>query len=581
MSFVYRSDRDTNLVGSKGNTDLGPGQYLAAIEERNSPELKIPFNSNTFRSINNQKADIPGPGSYFQSKDDSNMIYGSRKNKSTDPIYKTFEYEQIGSIEPWGIVLKEDLKERKGFLSRERRFKVGLPPDETTPGPGYYTPANHVLKPKKAHPVKSRSIAKASGKMAIPSIPDRNRQGGYDYVQDEEGLKFIALNEEVENKNTIGPGAYDLNKDTYWQKKGTAWSKLQAPKEALFAKIQETNETVQEFEDAEDFIKRKEKALKDMQAYYRSNQERRKKIVGLFKKQEEIDPLASIAKDTPGPGYYYMNNENNGFRVKRVKESMQILGSTEKRFPEPKINSTVGPTSYFKEQRKSLNLELKQQKFKQPIKVFKDERESVSAGVSTVFSDTPGPGSYDPAPQGKPAYKLNKKVIFGSSEKRFVKPDEKKKEENPGPGSYLKQQNWRRHNTSYRKRMIKPERYPMELLAKEIEKEEDLIPPVGTYNPNLMFDIKGKVEKKVNKFSMVKAPFDSLVKRFEPLKAEDNLGPGYYHKEKIFKKSQPLVPFGAESNRFSEQKDSAIGPGMYNHGSYFDWNKKTYNVLYL
>ena len=61
-----------------------------------------------------------------------------------------------------------------------------------------------------------------------------------------------------------------------------------------------------------------------------------------------------------------------------------------------------------------------------------------------------------------------------------------------------------------------------------------------------------------------------------------NLGPGIYYKDNPFKVEQIKPPFHDSVIRMKDKNlGFEIGPGHYESRSYFDWNKKTYNVTYL
>ena len=61
-----------------------------------------------------------------------------------------------------------------------------------------------------------------------------------------------------------------------------------------------------------------------------------------------------------------------------------------------------------------------------------------------------------------------------------------------------------------------------------------------------------------------------------------NIGPGYYYKNKKPNQKQVYPPFKSNETRFNDiRKENNIGPGNYNRNSYFDWTKKSFNILYL
>ena len=118
-------------------------------------------------------------------------------------------------------------------------------------------------------------------------------------------------------------------------------------------------------------------------------------------------------------------------------------------------------------------------------------------------------------------------------------------------------------------------------------KSEYIEPGVGVYNPDKIYSIEYNLSKKVNKFSLIAAPFSSLVKRFDlSEQQESNLGPGYYHKNKRIVASQQQAPFSTKERKsFSQSNnrnlENKVGPGDYDIHSYFDWNKKSFNIQFL
>ena len=62
-----------------------------------------------------------------------------------------------------------------------------------------------------------------------------------------------------------------------------------------------------------------------------------------------------------------------------------------------------------------------------------------------------------------------------------------------------------------------------------------------------------------------------------------NLGPGYYYKEKKTVCKQMFPPFNQSDRKWKNQYvgEFLTGPGQYNTDSYFNWNKKTYNINFV
>ena len=117
-----------------------------------------------------------------------------------------------------------------------------------------------------------------------------------------------------------------------------------------------------------------------------------------------------------------------------------------------------------------------------------------------------------------------------------------------------------------------------------LNSERNKQPGAGDYCPELVNSLNYKIYKEA-KNSEKKPGFNNGQKRFfEPKnKYEDENHVGKYNilpKEKEF--SQQIRPFGskAERNSFDEERgrNNNIGPA-YRYDSYFDWNKKSFNML--
>ena len=137
MAFVNRSERNTMPLPE--NNDIGPGLYISPeIHGNNLKPNRVPFQTNVFRDFKIKK-DISniGPGYYY--KDDRHEKFLKYINKDEEmkksPIYRSIEFNDSG---PLNLVGLEDLRERKGFLSKDKRFKSETLFDELRPGPGSY-----------------------------------------------------------------------------------------------------------------------------------------------------------------------------------------------------------------------------------------------------------------------------------------------------------------------------------------------------------------------------------------------------------------------------------------------------------
>jgi len=136
--------------------------------------------------------------------------------------------------------------------------------------------------------------------------------------------------------------------------------------------------------------------------------------------------------------------------------------------------------------------------------------------------------------------------------------------------------------------------FPKNQEEDEIKNEKNKLPGVGQYNSDILFSLGYKVARNVNKFNSVSVPFNSVEKRFlnyNKKTAADSIGPGQYYKEKPGTTMRHTIsnspPFNTSADRVNGNQLYQLntvgntGPGSYNMASYFDWNKKSYNIQYI
>ena len=329
-----------------------------------------------------------------------------------------------------------------------------------------------------------------------------------------------------------------------------------------------------------------------------------------------------IKKNSPGPGYYYNQNTFSGFHKKQVPEYKQFFGSKLERFIKIKENSPLGPGTYFPTKPEFINKNNdnndNNNKNNQEILPFK-ERMACTMEHFAPFNlrgerfqkrhgakhfEVPGPGQYTIRGAFSATKDKNKKFYktftkFGSSERRFAdRGNSKWQYDTPGPGSYLNQDtnskigkltSYINLNNIYRGHVYNPNINNINHNGNIIinKKKVDIVPPVGLYHPEMIYTIDYNNRKKVVENNNIEGvAFDSgISKRNIDKKSTTgvNLGPGYYYKEKVIKGSQKFPPFSQSSKKWpdSSTEDMINGPGQYNLDSYFDWNKKTFNVNFV
>ena len=238
MAFVYRSSTRNNFLDIRPSP-LGPGEYdpeISKTEARNTHQnnmkyskiLKnpketpiVPFNSTSQRSpIMKYDNYIPGPGTYTLSK---NKKFINNNSLSAD--------KEIADI----IFLDSPCSNIKGFLSSEKRFNSNdnknINNKTSSPGPGSYEfKSNFITSIKPENKFLNGKYAPNKGKIytlpgsleqKISSIPDKTK-GKFKIIK---GILTEIKNSksDVEIKNTLGPGTYNLFQK--WETNGVGWDK--------------------------------------------------------------------------------------------------------------------------------------------------------------------------------------------------------------------------------------------------------------------------------------------------------------------------------------------------------------------
>ena len=219
--------------------------------------------------------------------------------------------------------------------------------------------------------------------------------------------------------------------------------------------------------------------------------------------------------------------------------------------------------------------------------------------LPTEKDDSPGPGEYTlknfaTAPSGK---KSKSKGKFGSNEKRFSDIlSSKWKYCVPGPGYYnpeeVKTQSFRPFKTFYKTKFFNLNKNKDLQIKKVVLNSKDKIkekaPPIGLYNPDMIFSIDYKNKKKVFETKKNKVAFDSTYNKkskHKKVQLNNNLGPGYYYHEKVERNLKPSPQFYLSENKTNcdwfKDSNPNIGPGKYDINNYFDWNKKSFNINFI
>ena len=574
MAFVYRADRDINLTTIE-TTQAGPGQYTQDIILKTEPESSIPFNTSSIRETS-YLSNGPGPAAYDTSRNILKKSYGIN---TTSPEYKTFD---TYTNEP-----KENL-----FISSEPRFK-NENSRYSIPGPGSY---NLII---------DRSINNGNNKNLIPknnlsyenfsplrisSIPSKGNCYGFNINKD--GVLILQDDPKINDKytgeknNSVGPGRYDvigkkkiLGNVTFNKAIGHNFLGKNSGKTSI---IDFEKEIPNKKKDIIIGINRER--LKRMKIYKNSNLALKDN-----EHKEDIDLTNNnnINKIFPGPGAYYSEYGNAIIKPKEKDIKFQNFGSSLSRslnsipreykndilqninmYPslDEKKNLNIKNYEYENQIRPNSNIEKKEEGEKILNKLKKDKKKQESIL---------GPGSYNPDNKfKKPTTKIQQ---FNIKQNRFPKNEYDNKV--PGAGAYLSQLNWVPPHKEFNKDKFQEEMILIELNRKK-KKKIFSGPSPAEYFPERAISIKTDVMKEFNKN---RPPFNFCDKRFRSFYKNNVIGVGSYNLRKDFKAKEGKVPFSVGEKRIEEEfvKDDGASPASYNRDSVFDWNKKSFNVLFV
>jgi hypothetical protein len=565
MAFVYRSERVIDL--SPERNELGPGQYIVVDKGNSIAENKAPFLSKSIKSQPPKKDDALGPGQYYR---DEKMI---QIQKFIQSSYK--EPVKVTLLDTFSKEIKSHLPDKLGFLVKDNRFKKIE--KEELPGPGYYYKDKVKSKMNKKNTLKR--IEHKTDIHRITSIPGKNYFG---YEIDPNGDAVMKTDPDKEIKhlgkgdNKIGPGQYNLDKPNDWIKKGTSeWEKS---KNKTMSKRSEQPEVVINYRDYSTIKKMQKERLVNVMT---ERQERQKEMMKMMNMEKDNYSLVEkqMFMDTPGPGYYHNNDMMSAFRPSTVPEKFQAFGRSTERFGPRYDDENIGPGTYFKDElskrhRNRLNSSSTMDKSTTSKKNFGFNSTTTRWRENKKVNEvSPGPGSYANFDDTRKTFTAT--GCFGSMEKRFI--ERKEALLTPGPGEYQFKTN--RPNIDVMRKMLKK---PEKTFTSTAIKDE--IPSVGTYNPDAVLTIQYKVNKNAANNNNYDNTYEATkFKCFDQKKSKDDsiLGPGYYYREKKVKHKQINPAFNSKDNRFREKSFQTVGPGNYNHSTYFDWNKKSYNILFL
>ena len=646
MAFVFKSEREVASDKIKTNSTLGPGEYLPLTEVRKYTVNKEPFMS-SLREPPQKINDVPGPGSYYH--DDTLIKY--LKNIQNEKISE--QNDKVHLIAKGGSVDLLPNTEKIGFNSKTKRFKVGGFDLSPGPGQYFPMMVKKKSKAAKLREEEYFSkqkikIKKINEFQRIPTIPSKIQEFGFDILDN--GSLVQKQNPDMyktfsgEKGDTVGPGSYEIEKPSNWRKTGTEWSKLKVErdfnKKIKTGKDSSTCLTSTNYSETGNNTKNSfyspTNANSIKKLNFTSNEtenntpsnlinitspdtakvKNRLKEKNIFKcrilncmrfngkKLKKKETFESVIRGNfPGPGYYYDPFRTSSFFFKPTPEFKQFFGSKLERFTPIVIQdqNNLGPGQYFE---KNMN------KTSIGFAPFSTKTNRFYASfIPDNKDDIPGPGEYTlksftSKPIMTKTNSLTPKARFGSNEKRFVDViNNKWKYSVPGPGYYNPEEiksgmNNQFSKTFYGKNIFnlvtnsynKNNAFRKFIFNKKNLLNKEKSPPIGTYNPGMLFSIDYNNRKKVfetkNNKVAFKSTFNKKKKKIKN-KIEDNninIGPGYYYHEKKKKDLKPSPQFyisSYENDKWFQDSNPNVGPGKYDIDNYYEWNKKSFNINFI
>ena len=624
MAFINRSERNI-LKLNKINSNSVPF-YQDNFHNNYSqiykwPPPKIPFNIKSERkfNFNNINQETPGPGYYQIEKNNNQKHYQQSmfldfiQNNSKNIIEKIYQEEQLKNELNNDLSINSHKKNGRKIFSCRVNKRLNL---------------NNNINNNKDY--------------RIISIPNGNQKYGYEY--DKNGVIKISHNENNLKNQYSSKNYLNSETETIQTKISTPnLSKKNLIKNTLIRnKISQQSSNKNTLSNSDsismvDFSSNYNSYIDESNKNYKNSLSAKKinynnlkynnrynnnihnlednNIINTNIESSSIlnlknDILNKIDKkiflDSPGPGYYenidlnkikysnYNNYEKFGILAKRFKIDDDTKKSLNNLIP---MNSNLESynnsfRNHIEENKNKYNfnkyyIKQENQKYKKFLikKKIKDKEN---------INESPSPNSYSPFKYDnfcKRSYNKNY-IKFGINEERFNDIDFNEKLNIPGVGTY--DLNPKKIVIQKNKPVKLKSNFKIDLTLYEKEKQKSPGPDYNILQYNC-FGSKFNIEKKNNKNKIYKSTSKldenhkkkiKLIKQQEK-EIENNVGPGSYFTENFINKNeikQNFKPFNQGEEKFEKINKSVndyLGPGSYNLERENDWNKKSFNYLYI
>ena len=617
-----------DLPNLKGKNVPGPGTYDINDnliknhfnKNNTSPDITENDDENTKRLfISQQKrfnssqyeTDVPGPGKYFK---DKKTFLNTHSNTLSNKIflfnqemnnYEPFSTSRILSIPPKGNNFGYEIYKDGGvkLMDDPNKDKKFTGNKNNSVGPGqydsYYSQKNNKI-----------------------GIIDWNKSIHHSLNKKKEKEKEKEKNKEIEmGKNSqINSSQYDSN---YYMSNISTEPTINNSLSIM--NFNNKNRTKKYFYTNSGFDRKNIEIKFSNAKIYKNDFTRtinKNNVSSFFQLDEkpELDIKNYTDNISPGPGAYL---SLNNFNIRPKEEKHQFFGSSMSRgimYPNLTNNMKIGRSTLdnlldidnLSLSKTKLNKSKSNRSKKVKIKKDKKKRNNknviqkidkielikeISRNLKNDIEKNIGPGSYNPKKNIKNifSYEVGN---FGSLERRF--PISPIRDDSPGVGAYFHLETWgpKKKNNSLNK-IIPPNISKklkegisvnkITLFRDTIMKENHKQPIIGQYSIENINTIDSNTKKSIS-VSKNQPGFGSSFKRFYIFKNQinENNGVGNYNlKSPDVSTYQQNAAFlvGAQKNDIDNimkknKLNSVVGPGSYRNDSYFDWNKKSYNILF-
>ena len=571
MAIVTLSKRFLDI--NKNNSIIGPGEYEPIILNgtKNKTYFKnIPFNSSQDRICDNFQESNPivGPGSYF--REEKNFFIKKSFNK------KKSEFMNENNIIDYNIF---QLMNNKKNLQKKQIKLIKLDRKDKKQIINYSNSNNSkkfisipVKRIKNSRSNSVSTISKTQKNLSNNDSLSKFILSCINYGQKKEKLIENDNNSNIIEKNENLSSNIDSNFYPLLKSNNKHNNNL-----STFLVTNTSNSNITNNKNTSNIIEKKLSRNYKGTLYkisYKHNKD---------PKKDENYTLNKIFNISPGPGYY--ENKSN-FDKYRSRNDKHNFDSNKNFHKTPEKTENLGPGSYYPYFNNNFT--------KINFYPFNSSEERYCSNF--LYQNDLGPGEYDIKSQFNNKNKTNIKF----NEKRFFNIN---KTSTLGPGQYLPLINWENNNNSLNLNLDKNINKSCEYIPKITEG-----PSVGEYNPDIIKSIKYKILSHDNKKTDLKAPFLVGQQRFfnKSTSTPEMVGPGSYEKntknilkkvinnsklDKSRKKNKvndiilkDLVNVEKIKKIFEKNKMVEIsmpGPGSYLNDNYNDWNKKTFNFLYV